>query len=105
MKCMRVSCTNEAAVAIKVSIPPVGYPIEGGMLVHAIMGVKACQSCFDQTKPEHVIGSDEARGHFTFAAQAAGKVLPDFDRAFLTPVPLGGEEFAMYERMRNRSMN
>lgn len=103
-KCMRVGCTNDATVAIKVSMPAVGAPIEPGTLLHAIVGLKACQCCFDKTPLEEIL-RPEIKDMFNDIMAQQGKMQPDYERATLSPVELGSDEYKMYLRMRGRQLN
>lgn len=92
MKC--VDCkTADATHYPKIMVPAVGYALETHQPLGAVMSVPLCLECCKKFHVKETLEIDDnnsLRNIFNIASR--GKADPDFDRAFVQPIPLTCEE-------------
>jgi hypothetical protein len=87
--CHCKGCTKSATHLPLVNIPPLGYAVEDVEPIKASVGMPMCE---EHAQAFRFIRSEQSTAEMVGAIRAMcdmlGKVPPDFDRAFVTPVPL-----------------
>lgn len=96
--CSREHCAAEARWVPKVCVPATGYPIAGHTPLSCIIGLPLCGACIDTLGVGDLLGPTPQGGEFREAfAIAAGRVPPDFSRAFMARVSLNSPEYAAFQ--------
>lgn len=97
MSCRHEGCAREATHAVRITVPPTGWPIEAGRNLTSVFGLKLCRDhALEMTADQFFCeatneadGTHKLRTVFTAMARAKGsQIPPDFDRAFVEPVRL-----------------
>lgn len=99
MICCREGCDLDARWAPKLCVPAAGYAIERHEPLQALVGLALCTYHIADLKPADLlggpIGADDAGGERlrqVFRVMA-GKVPPDFERAWIARVSVNSPEF------------
>lgn len=101
--CQRQGCSAPATCAIALNVPAQGWAIDLHQPLKAIVGLVVCDDHFAATKAEDFTALPQWRAIIQQALAGAGRAPPDFDRAFLSKVPLDDPRYLSFARQaRNR---
>lgn len=109
-KCQHEECEQAAQFAPQVCVPGKGYPQEYSRALRAIFGLKLCKThCleFSATEQfEHVATKDKWQKIFRMLARSTGSsVPPDFERAWVHPLPLDSDDWRAMEKAQAKGLN
>lgn len=107
MICHRIGCAHEATHAPKVCVPRLGRPRPSPPGIATVLTLGFCEACAAElTGADFLAGGDRARENLRQAVGllAQGAFLPDFDAAWVEPVPMASDEYLAVEaRVRGLS--
>lgn len=103
-RCEHDGCERAAQFAPKICVPAMGWPLDEKRALQATLGVRLCREHCEEFPAADQFKADAPgalREVFKVMARAAGSFIPpDFKRAWVKPVPLDGEEWATFTRVR-----
>lgn len=103
--CIREGCTAKATVAPRLNVPAQGWPIDMHRPMTAIVGMPLCEEHFKDVANleglkaalgNEIKGGDDLMGLIQATLLAAGKLPPDFDRAWVTRLSINSEEYKSF---------
>lgn len=96
--CQKTDCGRPATTAPTLNIPAKGFPISLHQPIRMVIGLRLCRHCARQaTAPDFLTDKIKA----VVEAMARGKAPPDFDRAFVSPISLDGDEFQNFAALQH----
>jgi hypothetical protein len=99
MKCSWSDCQAVATHLPKICVPALGHALESHQPLGAILNLPACLEHAKAFDVQEFLNLPAPKGGSTnrilFEILARGKCPPDFDRAYVQPVPLDSEEAQM----------
>lgn len=101
MNCTRKGCDRPAAFVPKICVPAMGRAIGAHRPLEVGLTLPTCAECMAGLTRDNFISPDHPAGahlRHVIGLAAGGRVLPDFDRAWVEGVALDGVEFAEIER-------
>jgi len=99
MKCSIKVCEQTATAAVAISVPATGYEATPENSVKIVLGILLCPHCMGTIKAQEFFGAD-GRLKSIIELQTKGRVAPDYDRAFITPVALDSDEYKILARAK-----
>jgi hypothetical protein len=100
--CNRQGCTKHAKWAPKLNVPATGWPLHAHKPMAVLGTLMLCDEHMAEITPADMLGGEcEGKEGMVglkqmFIAATAGKVPPDFARAFMTRVDIEGDEFKQF---------
>jgi len=95
MKCSWSDCQAVATHLPKICVPALGHALESHQPLGAILNLPACREHAKAFDIEELLNLPVTKFRIVFELLARGKCPPDFDRAYVQPVPLDSEEVLM----------
>lgn len=105
LRCERDGCEQAAQFAVEICVPAKTMQAKEREWPSVIIGLKLCLTHakeFDAKQQFNDPRTADTWKTIFKVAYGVGKYKelgPDFDRAFVNPIPLDGEKFLTYERM------
>lgn len=111
--CAERDCARRATHAVKLYVPPTGFPADPKRSLSMILGVKFCRDHAQAFRPEQLLDVPNEKGSTLrdaipalarVAAAAQGRdpdaiAAPSADRAWCEAIRLDADEYAAIERM------
>ena len=103
--CCWEGCGREASVVPEINIPAQGWPIDAHSPMSCILDIKVCEDHYAKIDINELLfkGGPFNEGLAPmFKAGAAGRQPPDFERAWLSKVPIVSEKYKYFCQMRDK---
>lgn len=102
MKCDWQGCDAEATHNPKIMVPATGHAIDTHQPLSAMFTLKCCLEHCKQFDVQGFLNQPSPKGHHTnkiiFEMLARGRTAPDFERAFVQPVPMDSDEAKTFQK-------
>lgn len=91
-------CANPATVGLAMNVPAKGVALAEHDPIRILLGIMVCDGCTRKIAAKEFLGdSSSSLGTLLrVMCRKGGWAEPDFDRAFIAPVPLDGEEWKAF---------
>lgn len=100
--CQKNGCTWPASKALTLNVPAKGWPIALHQPVRMVIGLQLCRQCAAAAKPaEFLAGDITIKATIESVCRTAKKAEPDFDRAFISPISLDGDEYRRFAALQH----
>lgn len=100
-KCEWHGCEREATHAPKICVPAMGWALETHQPLSVIMGLKFCVEHAQRFDVRGTLAIDEPKSmRRVFEILAGDRCRPDYDRAWVDPIPIESEAFRALEGSR-----
>lgn len=99
-RCRRAGCTAWATWVPKLNIPARGWAIDSHRPVTVIMNLEVCMAHFDAERMLADLLTPDLKA--LIREQLVGRVPPDFDRAWISKVPVDSDEYRQFEEVAHR---
>lgn len=100
--CQKVGCTRSATKALSINVPAKGWPISLHQPARVVIGLRLCRQCAAEAKAEDFLTFDTViKPTLEGMCRASMKAEPDFDRAFISPISLDGDEYQRFAALRH----